>query len=195
MPHDNPLLTPEDKEALERLEHETRKLRRYAPNRHIEQAGLKPWMRMFAAWYALEGSSLKRYQQLLKAQYLARGRLSRGSFQKLLQRTDLQDLIARYTDDRIAATREQMQQMLPKVVENVEWSIDEARKANDYKAMPAVVEPVLAHTIPKKSEAPVAPPTLVINLGGHFAKVYAERELQEAEVEELPAPKEDDDGK
>src|SRR2546422_10249104 len=65
--HRNALLSPEDIKALEDVESACRKQRATFPNRHVEEAGLKPWMRQFAAWYALEGSALKKYHQLAKA--------------------------------------------------------------------------------------------------------------------------------
>src|SRR5256712_1191426 len=190
--HRNALLPPKDIKALEDVESACRKQRATFPNRHVEEAGLKPWMRQFAAWYALEGSALKKYHQLAKANYFARGRLSRNSFRKLTARPDFQAAVTRYVDDQVQATRDQFKDMLPKIATNIEWSIDEARKAGDYKTMPAVVEPVLARTIPKKDEKEAVAPQIVVNLRGHFAKLYAESEMQEAEVEELPPPKEED---
>src|SRR2546428_4790749 len=192
--HRNAPLSPEDIKALEDVESARRKQRAPSQTRHVEEAGLKPWMRQFAAWYALEGSALKNYHQLAKATYSSRGRLSRQSFRRLLLRTDFQAAVTRYVDDQVQATRDQFKDMLPKIATNIEWSIDEARKAGDYKTMPAVVEPVLARTIPKKDEKEVATPQIVVNLGGHFAKLYAESEMQEAEVEELPPPKDDEGG-
>src|SRR2546426_12360450 len=150
-------------------------------------------MRQFAAWYALEGSALKKYHQLAKANYFSRGRLSRNSFRQLLLRADFQAAVTRYVDDQVQATRDQFKDMLPKIATNIEWSIDEARRAGDYKTMPAVVEPVLARTIPKKDEKEVGQAQIIINLGGTFAKQYADAELQEVEVVELPPPKEDDE--
>src|SRR2546427_9440559 len=190
--HRNAILSPEDIKALEDVESLCRKQRATFPNRHVEEAGLKPWMRQFAAWYALEGSALKRMHQLAKANYFSRGRLSRQSFRRLLLRNDSQAAVTRSVDDQVQATRDQFKDMLPKIAKNIEWSIDEARRARDYKPMPAVVEPVLARTIPKKDEKEVAAPQIVVNLGGHFAKLYAESEMQEVEVEELPPPKEEE---
>src|SRR3989441_12139598 len=192
--HRNALLSPEDIKALEDVESACRKQRATFPNRHVEEAGLKPWMRQFAAWYALEGSALKKYHQLAKANYFARGRLSRNSFRKLTLRADFQAAVTRYVDDQVQATRDQFKDMLPKIATNIEWSIDEARKAGDYKTMPAVVEPVLSRTIPKKEEKEVQTPTVVIKLGGTLTREYLEADVQNVEVEELPLPKEEDDG-
>src|SRR2546428_8355968 len=118
--HRNAPLSPEDIKALEDVESACRKQRATFPNRHVEEAGLKPWMRQFAAWYAYEGSALKRYHQLAKANYFSRGRLSRESYRKLLARADFANLVERYTDDRVLAMRDKMTDMLPKVVDNVE---------------------------------------------------------------------------
>src|SRR2546428_13447477 len=143
------LLSPEASKALEDVESLCRKQRATFPNRPVEEAGLKPWMRQFAAWYALEGSALKRMHQLAKANYFSRGRLSRNAFRQLLLRNDFQAAVTRYVDDQVQATRDQFKDMLPKIATNIEWSIDEARKAGDYKTMPAVVEPTLALTSSK----------------------------------------------
>src|SRR2546428_7832664 len=103
--HRNALLSPEDIKALEDVESACRKQRATFPNRHVEEAGLKPWMRQFAAWYALEGSALKKYHQLAKANYFSRGRLSRNSFRQLLLRADFQAAVKAYRGRRGQGTR------------------------------------------------------------------------------------------
>ena len=186
----NPLLDDEDRAALERVHRATG--RSWAV-RHVREAGLKPWMRSFAAWFALEGNALTRKEQLIRCRQYAKDRVRLPTMIVLLNRPDFKELVNRYTDDGIAATREQLQGLLPKVVENVEWSIDKAREKEDYKAMAGVVEPVLARTIPKKDDTPARPPVLIVNLGSGFAKQYAEAEMQEPEVIELPLPNDDNE--
>src|SRR5947209_16478681 len=109
--HRNALLSPEDIKALEDVESACRKQRATFPNRHIQEAGLKPWMRQFAAWYAYEGSALKRYHQLAKANFFSRGRLTSDSLRKLLGRADFVRLVERYSDDRVLAMRDKMTDM------------------------------------------------------------------------------------
>ena len=69
-----------------------------------------------------------------------------------MRRQDFRDLVEKFVADTESAAREKLQAMLPKTLEYVEESIDNARAAKDYKAMPTVVEPVLGRTVPKKEE-------------------------------------------
>lgn len=188
MPHVNPLLSPEDIAALAALK-ERVKLARRGPQ------GLLPWMRLFAVDYALARSSFSKDELLeLARKFSNNSELSRLKLNQVMRRQDFRDLVEKFVADTEAAAREKLQAMLPKTLLYVEESIDNAREAKDYKAMPTVVEPVLGRTVPKKEEKEQAPQQVIVNLGGKFAQMFAETEMQDAEVEELPPPTVEDDG-
>ena len=177
-------VTPEDR-AIVKSVGKLLQNRNHTP-RHVREAGLKIWMRQVAAYLAIEGSGHTRMEQLKTVRRIAREAVSLATYKTLLARPDFQELLERFAQDQIAATREQFQSMLPKVRESIEWSIDKAREKEDYKAIPGVVEPVLTRTIPKKDETVERSPVIIVNLGGTFAKQYVETTGHEVEVEELP---------
>lgn len=148
---------------------------------------MKIWMRQFAAYIAIEGNGHLLRQQLAMCSRIARQRVSMNTMRRLLKRPDFQALVEKLGDDQVAATKEKLQSMLPKASELVEWSMDQARAKEDYKAVPSIVEPVLSRTIPKKDEALDAKPAITVIIGGTFAKQYVEAPIQDAIVEELPA--------
>jgi len=184
----HPILSPEDLKALEDVR---RHFARSLPNKHVNQAGLKPWMRQFAAWFALEGNAYPRQQQLNHASALAHGRLNHGGLRKLLHRPDFLALVDRYSDDKVEATRDRFKDMLPKIADNIEWSMDQARKEEDYRAMPLVVEPVLSRTMPKKDDTPPTTQVTINLTTERFATL--ERPLQTVEYEELPPERDPDE--
>jgi len=185
MAHTNPLLSPEDVQALADLNARL-KLARQPPK------GLLPWMRLFAVDYALARSSFSKDELLeLARKFSNNPALSRLKLNQVMRRQDFRDLVEKFVADTEAAAREKLQAMLPKTLLYVEESIDHAREAKDYKAMPTVVEPVLGRTVPKKEEKEQQTPQVVVNLGGKFAQMFAETAMQEAEVEELPPPTEE----
>src|SRR5690242_7371453 len=186
-PHVNPLLSPDDIAALAALK-ERMALARRGPT------GLLPWMRLFAVDYALARSSYSKDELLeLARRFSNNPQLSRLKLNQVMRRQDFRDLVERFVADTEAAAREKLQAMLPKTLEYVEESIDNARAAKDYKAMPTVVEPVLGRTVPKKEEKEQQTPQVVVNMGAKFAQMFAETAIQDAEVEELPLPREEED--
>lgn len=189
-PKNNPLLTDEDRAALKRVHYATN--RSFAV-RHVREAGFKPWMRNLAAWLALGGNACTRKEQLIKARLFAKDRMRPQTLLTLLQRTDFQELVERFTEHNAEALRQQLEDLAPAAIEATKKSIEWAVAKEDYKAIPTVTEPVLARVVPKKDDTPARPPVLIVNLGTGFAKQYAEAEMQECEVEELPPPKEDAD--
>lgn len=157
-------------------------------SRHVDEQGLKLWMQQYAAYIAVKGNGDLKRQQLAMASRIARQRVSSSTLKRLHDRADFQALVEKLGSDQLAATKMQFQSMLPKVADNLEWSMDMAREKEDYKAMPAIVEPVLSRTIPKKDETPDSRPNIIVTIGGTFAKQYVEAEIQEPTVEELPPP-------
>ena len=158
--------------------------------RHVQEAGLKLWMQQYAAYLAVKGNGDLKRQQLAMASRIARQRVSRSTLARLHARTDFQALVDKLGSDQVAATKAQFQSMLPQIADDLEWASKTARAKEDYKAIPAIVEPVLSRTIPKKDEVAEIKPIINVMIGGTFAKQYVEAEMQEVVVEELPPPQE-----
>ena len=177
-------ITPEERALIQEVGRLARS--RNNTTRHVQEQGLKIWMRQFAAYIAVEGNGHTRYQQVAWASRIARQRVSHNTMRRLMGRPDFQALVEKLGSDQIAATKERFQSMLPKIADNLEWAMDQARTKEDYKAIPQVVEPVLSRTVPKKDEQVEGRPVINVVIGGTFAQQYVEAEVQEVEVEELP---------
>ena len=184
----NPLLDDADRAALDRVHRLTA---RSNAVRHVREAILKPWMRSFAAWFATVGNALTRKEQLIKCRQFAKDRVRINTMMTLLKRPDFAALVERYTEHTVEGLRAQLEDIAPDAIEANRKAIEWAVAKEDYKAIPTVTEPILSRVVPKKDDSPARPPVLIVNLGTGFAKQYAEAEIKECEVIELPIPEED----
>src|SRR6059036_1989996 len=91
--NNNPLLTPEDKIALAELPKRLRPGRIPAAIRDTSR--LRPWMQLFAYWYAFAPKPTVS-EQRIRASDFAKDQVSTGQIQKLKRRDDFCELVDKF---------------------------------------------------------------------------------------------------
>lgn len=177
-PARNPLLTPEDVEALERSAAQTRKenalvrkVRRLentlSARRSLKNIGqeirhgrhLRSWMLAYAEWLVTSPEPPSRAGRLAQARALAKTAVSGGQIRVLEERPDFVAYVDEIQRGPMALARAKYIARIPKLIDGIDEAFDKAKKAGDYKAMAQIAEPALERVLPKQRDA--APPTAI----------------------------------
>ena len=145
----NPLLSPEDKAALADLPRRLRVGRVSAAVRDTSR--LRPWMQMFAYWYAFAPKPTV-VEQRIRASEFARDQVSTPQINNLKRREDFRELVEKFQAGGVEGALAKLKADLPFYVDLHRKGAEMAYEAKDYAAIPKFTLHALEITSPRRND-------------------------------------------
>jgi len=155
----NPLLTPEDRAALAELPARLRKTR--IPTQLRDTARLRPWMQLFAYWYAFT-SKHSTTEACIKASELAHDSISKHQLTQLRRRPDFQELVEKFQAGGVEGALAKLKADLPFYVDSHRLGLEMAIKEKDYSVIPKYTLHALEIVHPRRND--LAQQNLQVNI-------------------------------
>ncbi len=114
---------------------------------------LRPWMRTYAEWLALQPGRLGRTERIKVANKLAHDKVSWRALQHLEHRPDFLAYHDKFSAGAVSAARAKLEAESPWYVEQHRKGLERAIKAQDYKAITNFTTPVLERVWPRREGA------------------------------------------
>lgn len=146
------------------------------------------WMRTYAEWLSLECLRPPSIPvRMARARGFARQPVTRPQLRLLEQRADFVAYCAELKRGPLEAARLKFASRFPEYVDAHYEALEQARIAQDYKAVAQIAEPVLDRIMPKKGEGTVAPSVTIVLSPGQQAGL-ASYTAPDMLVDEVPPP-------
>jgi len=175
---DNALLTPEDKAALADMPRRMRQIRVRSQLR--DMAKLRPWMQMFAYWYAFAPKTTVT-ECRIKARELAHDDVSSGDVAYLRRRPDFQELVEKFQAGGVEGALAKLKADLPFYVDSHRLGLEMAIKDKNYNVIPKYTLHALEITSPRRNDL------LQQNLQVNISLSPKQMALEEGETLEVTA--------
>lgn len=148
---------------------------------------LRPWMKTYAEWMALQPGRLGRKERTKVANKLAKDKVSQRALQFLEKRADFLAYHDRFAAGAVSQARAKLEAESPWYVEQHRRGLERAIKAKDYKAITNFTTPVLERVWPRR-EGSVIATQVTIHLSPRQQTELSQSEPQLLPAEIVPEP-------
>jgi len=133
--------------------------------RKIKFGKLQNWHRALAAWDLQQVARPTKAELADKASSLARFPISVHDIRLLEARTDYKEMHQRLQEDATAHARALVESHYVDYATTHREALDWASDKKDYKAIPALTNPILDRIVPKREDHGPQAPLITINIG------------------------------
>lgn len=149
--------------------------------------GLKPWMRMYAEWLALQPGRPANAERQAIVNRLAHEKVSPKALRHLEQRTDFIEYHDKIALGSVTAARAKLEAESPWYIEQHRLGLEAAMAAHDYKAVTNFTAPVVERVWPRR-EGPVNATQITIHISPRQIEGLDRAPAQMLEGEIVPEP-------
>lgn len=143
--------------------------------------GLKPWMRLYAEWLAIQTKRPGRKERQMIVNRLVNEKVSPKAIKFLEQRPDFLEYHDKIAAGAVTAARAKLEAQAPWYVDQHQIGLEQAIAKGDYKSVPNFTGPIIERTWPRR-EGATESSTININF-----TVRQAAELEKPQQEMLPA--------